>query len=274
MVIRKRVFAFALLCLLVASMAELASEGAVKGNPSVARWLGNFPRSPVTEKPLIFLDFTKGIPTGIFYGQVFGTDPLTITFQVIIPNRWVYDFPNYGDAFFDGAITSVRCTLDNETIVTDNAIHGGVPEINNCFLPVTYPMTYNYTQTINPQIGQHTLTIIVYGSTAYLAPYNDGYLGVELTSYDVSNQAIYNFTVYPLSTPTPTLTPTTSPTTSTNPSPSPTQQPTLEISPTPIVNHDSDWIPIAVVALVIVVGISASAVYLKRRKRAMNKKTI
>lgn len=46
----------------------------------------------------------------------------------------------------------------------------------------------------------------------------------------------------------------------------PTPTPTLEPIPTPTTNFYSDWIPYAIVALVLV-GIGASAVYLRKRKR-------
>ena len=63
------------------------------------------------------------------------------------------------------------------------------------------------------------------------------------------------------------------PTPSPSPSPPPTQQPTLKPSPTPTANFYSDWIPYAIIAIVIV-GIGASAVYLKKKEeRAMSKKT-
>ena len=52
-----------------------------------------------------------------------------------------------------------------------------------------------------------------------------------------------------------------------SPSSSPTPQPTLEPSQTPTANFFSDWIPYAVIAVVVVLGVSA-LVYFKKRKKS------
>ena len=102
--------------------------------------------------------------------------------------------------------------------------------------------------------GFHNLTI--QGRTAFMDPsgkidYNFGetiYKFVSFTTLDITAPS-----------PTPSPTPSTAP--------SPTQQPTPEPSPTPTANIYSDWIPYAIIA-VVVVGMGATAVYLKKRKRA------
>ena len=98
--------------------------------------------------------------------------------------------------------------------------------------------------------GNVTLTDLTEGNHSIVIYANDTF-----GNMGKSGAAFFNI-ILPTPTPLPT------------PSPSPTQQQTQEPSPTPTASFYSDWIQYVIIALVAVVGIGASAVYLKRRKRA------
>ena len=96
--------------------------------------------------------------------------------------------------------------------------------------------------------GNSTLTDLTEGNHNLVIYANDTF-----GSMGKSDIVFFNIT---LPTPTP------------SPTPSPTQQPTITISPTPIANRYSDWIPFAIVAVVLVC-IGTTAVYLKKRRRVL-----
>jgi len=97
--------------------------------------------------------------------------------------------------------------------------------------------------------GNVTLTDIGQGNHSLIV-YASGTFG------NIEKSNTTSFSIAP-----PTLSPSPPPTSS------PTQQPTQELSPTPTTNPYPDWIPYVILAVVLV-GIGASAVYIKRRKRA------
>jgi len=81
------------------------------------------------------------------------------------------------------------------------------------------------------------------------------------------HQDTIDFTVNTHPTPTPTLSPTPTPIPTPTPTLSPTQQPTIEPTPTPPLDSwTSEWIPIAIVAVVVVLGVSV-LIYIRKPKK-------
>jgi hypothetical protein len=118
-----------------------------------------------------------------------------------------------------------------------------------------YSLDGQANQTIN---GNSTLTNLAEGNHSLTVYVNDtfGHMGKsDAVFFDVS---------LPVQTPSPTPSPNLTETLS----PSSTHQPTLEPSPTSQTNFYSDWIPYAIIGIIILVAIG-TAVYLKRRKREL-----
>ncbi len=207
----KKAFMAAMLCLLLASTAELSFTSLAKANPN---YLPNhqIPHpNPVTDKPTISLV----IPTD---NATIQEDKITIVFSVNMPDSWIYRYSTTSGSpytSFIGRIRSVACSLDGVQILNENVTREWLD-----WKPDTYNWTrfLNFGQDINSlSLGQHTLMMQVGADTIY-APTG----GFDWYFYDVSTSATFTFMVSP---PTPTPSPSPSPTPSTSPSPSPSSPP-------------------------------------------------
>jgi hypothetical protein len=134
------------------------------------------------------------------------------------------------------------------------------------------PLSFNIDKEPGWQLGyildQETKTPLVRNTTLSL-PEGSHSIAIYLADWQgnsVQYSAVFFTVVPPVSSPSPTPSSRPSPTPALSLIPSPTQQPTAEQGSTPKPNYYSDWIPYAIIALVIltVVGV---LVYFKKSKR-------
>ena len=138
----------------------------------------------IKDKPVISLASPSSNVTNIL-----GNGQFIIAFSVTMPDSWTSAFGSGTN--FIGAITSVKCTLDQTQILYDNTTNGYPND------PTANPV--HYLKVLNSlPLGQHNLTISVQAFTVYMLDLNP----VLMQKYDASTSETYTFAVGPSSSPT------------------------------------------------------------------------
>ncbi len=183
---RKKIFMAAMLCLLLASTAELGFVNLAKANPMTS-FLYYFNITPLTDKPIISLSS----PTNGTVQQ----NETSIVFDVGMPQTWAWSYPGSppGPAslgpftLFLGQIKSVTFSLDQTQILSNDTLYG----FEGFFIqrgPNYDVRNIRYTQDVGSlSLGQHSLTISVAAYTVYNYQSNSW--------HDVSISVTYTFMV-------------------------------------------------------------------------------
>jgi hypothetical protein len=138
-------------------------------------------------------------------------------------------------------------SLENKTYSSDQIL------LNfNVDVPVSQ-ISYSLDNNSNVTIGGNATLSMPQGSHSIVV-YSKDTNGIT-----VKSDTIFFTVTNPTPIPSPSSTP--------SPAPSPTLQPTMEPSPIPTANNYLDWGPYAIVAVVVLIGLSV-LIYFKKRKRS------
>ena len=196
---RKTILVYALLSVLIASMAGLENVNVSNANPIV-----NVPST--TDQPIVSL--VSPINGTILQAQ----QNETIIFNVAMPQSW------YSGVFSEGTIRNVSCILDQEQILFNDTIYGRDAPVTERAGWVYFPPANAYVRSINYSqnvgllpAGLHILKISVAADTwsrsQYVERYQDNSAVVTysfmvsapptITLLPVENSS-YNGTIFPL----------------------------------------------------------------------------
>ncbi len=176
---RKATMVYALLSILIASMAGTGFVGLVNANfePS--------PSPPITDPPIIYLIS----PAANWSAKE--NETINVVFTVAMPKSWDWTIPNLAPNQSEciGTITSVNCSLDQTQIVNDSTSYGQRTEASSRGMRnLTYTRDVGSLGSEQLSLGHHNLTISVTACTLYHTV--DSY-----ALYDVSTKATYTFAV-------------------------------------------------------------------------------